>query len=256
MEESVENAVQYFNRSVNHQLKFYETLLDGVSFKDTAHVFELGCGTGAMSARLAKEIVPNGRVTACDPEENRIRLAVENFSDIPHLDFIHGTGSATLENKKDVYDVILSNAVLHWIKEDELEITMDRMFTALKSGGIAAHNFIEGIPNTYKILGKIDKSKVEKLLETVHPIQEEAFAALARKAGFVIVNSRRRLHETEVDTEENLLKLVDASTFGLFEWEKTYNCGKDRGIFVKFEVTETGKFAHRSSLVSFILKKP
>ena len=172
------------------------------------------------------------------------------------MEFIHGTGSAALENKEDVYDVILSNAVLHWVKEDDLENTIGRMFTALKSGGIAAHNFIEDIPNTYKILGKMDESKIKELLKVIHPIQEETFAELARKAGFVIVNSRRRFHETEVDTEENLLKLVDASTFGLFEWEKTYNCGKDRGIFVKFEVTETGKFAHRSSLVSFILKKP
>ena len=185
MEESVENVVQYFNRSANHQLKFYQTLVNGVSFKDTDHVFELGCGTGAMSARLAKEIVPNGRVTACDPEESRIRLAVEKFSDIPHLEFIHGTGSAALENKEDVYDVILSNAVLHWVKEDDLENTIGRMFTALKSGGIAAHNFIEGIPNTYKILGKIDRSKVEQLLETVHPIQEEAFAELAFVPGRV-----------------------------------------------------------------------
>ena len=80
MEESAENAEQYFNRSLHHQFKYYERLINGVSFKDTDHVFELGCGTGAMSARLAKEIVPNGRVTACDPEERLgFALQLKNF---------------------------------------------------------------------------------------------------------------------------------------------------------------------------------
>ena len=256
MDESLEISAEYFKRSANHQLKYFEKLISRTPFKDSDHVFELGCGTGAMSAHIAKEIVPNGKVTACDPEKNRIRIAKDKFSDIPSLQFIHATGSVALEDKKDLYDVILSNAVLHWIKEDELEVTLAKMFTALKNGGISSHNFIEDMPNTYKTLRKINENKVNGMLHIFHPIQEEKFAELARKAGFLVVDSQKYLHVTEVDTEKDLLKLADASTYGLFEWEKAYNDAKDNGLLVEFDVTETGKLAHKSELIHVILKKP
>ena len=256
MDESAEISEEYFKRSANHQLKYFEKLIERTPFKDSDHVFELGCGTGAKSAHIAKEIVPNGKVTACDPEKNRIQFAIEKFSDIPNLQFIYATGLVALENKKDVYDVILSNAVLHWIKEDELKDTLVKMFAALKSGGISSHNFIEDIPNTYKTLRKINEDKVNGMLDILYPIQEEKFAELARKAGFVVVDSQKYLHVTEVNTEKDLLKLADASTFGLFGWEKAYNDARDNGLLVKFDVTDTGKLAHKAEMILVILKKP
>ena len=103
MDESMNGVVEYFKQSINYQLKYYETLMDKIPFQATDQVFELGCGTAAMSARMAKEIVPNGQVTACDPEGTRVRFAMDKFSDIPNLHFIHATGSAALTNKDNLY---------------------------------------------------------------------------------------------------------------------------------------------------------
>ena len=67
MNESKESAAEYSKQSANYQFKYYEKLLDKIPFNATDHVFEIGCGTGEMTARIAKEIVPNGQITACDP---------------------------------------------------------------------------------------------------------------------------------------------------------------------------------------------
>ena len=223
--------------------------------KDTDHIFEIGCGTGAMSAYLAREIVPNGQVTACDPEENRIRFAKQNFAEISNLKFIHATGAVALENKENVYDVIVSNAVLHWIKQDELEKTLEKMFTALKPGGISGHNFNEGIPNTYKTLGKIDASKLEEFLKVRPTMLKEEFAEMSKKVGFVVLDSGKVDNVTQFETEEEILKLVDATTYGLFGWERLYKDAKEKGKKVKFDMSKTGKLKHISKLVHFILKK-
>ena len=256
MDETRESATEYFKRSAGYQLKHFERLITKIPITDKDHVFELGCGTAVMSARMAKEIVPNGQVTACDPEENRIRLAMEKFSDIPNLHIIHATGSAALTDKEDLYDVIVSNFVLHWIKEDELRKTMVHMFNALKSGGIAAHNFINDMPSTYLTLGKMDEEKLKELRTVVYPIKMEKFADLAREVGFVTVHSESSTFDTEFDTIDDLLRMSDASCFGLFGWEKVYNDAKSQGMQIEFDTSDSGKHVHRTKLVSFILKKP
>jgi len=256
MDETAESAAEYFKRSLGHQLKHQEELIDKIPFKDTDYVFEIGCGTAAMSARMAKEIVPNGQVTACDPEESRIRFAIDKFSDIPNLHLIHATGSAALEDKADLYDVILSNAVLHWMSEEELKKTMVNMFNALKSGGIAAHNFLEDMPRSYRSLRKIDEKKVEELMEIMRPIKKEKFADLAREVGFITVYSEVPMSKTEFGTVSDLLKTLDASTFGLFGWEKAYNDAKSKGLQVKFDTSDEGKPIEVIERNVFVLKKP
>ena len=42
MDETPENAAEYFKRSLGHQLKHQEKLIDKLPFKDTDHVFEIG----------------------------------------------------------------------------------------------------------------------------------------------------------------------------------------------------------------------
>jgi len=256
MNEARETAAEYFKRSVKHQLKCYEKLIERLPFRDTDHVFELGCGTAEMSSRLATEIVPNGQVTACDPEESRVRFAMDKFSNIPNLRFIHATGSAALENKADLYDVIVSNAVLHWIEGGELEKTMVNMFNALKSGGIAAHNFNVGIPEAYRLLSSLEEGKLNEYLKIRYVMEEEKFASLCREVGFSILDAGKSEHATECETEEELLKLLDATSYGLFGWEKLFNDAKDKRLTVKFSQSDDGKVQHVATVATFILKKP
>ena len=256
MDETWESAAEYFQRSADYQLKSYEKLIDKIPFKDTDHVFDLGCGTAEMSARMANEIVPNGQVTACDPEKNRIRFAEEKFSDIPNLHFIHATGSEALKNRADLYDVIVSNGVFHWMAEDELRKTMVNMFNALKIGGIAAINFIADIPSTYYTLGKIEEKKMEGLLEILHIIDKEKLVGLTRKVGFVTTYSESYITRKEFDTVSDLLRTADASTYGLFGWEKLFNDAKSRGLQVNFDVSDTGKSIETFNTDIFIWKKP
>jgi len=180
---------------------------------------------------------------------------MDKFSDIPNLHIIHATGSAALKDKEDLYDVIVSNFVLHWMKEPELQDTLRKTFFALKSGGIATHNFDHDLPNTYLSLGKTDEEKMKELHNVNHPIKQEKFADLAREVGFIIVHSEVCMLKTEFDTVSDLLKTMDASTFGLFGWEKIYNDAKSNGLQVEFDTSEEGTPVEVMKNNIFVLKK-
>ena len=256
MDESPESAEEYFKRSLKCQFSYFKKLIEKIPFKNTDHVFELGCGTGAMSAHLAREFVPKGKVTGCDPEGSRIRFAEDKFAETTNLNFMQATGAVALRNKENVYDVVVSNAVLHWINENELDETVENMFVSMKPGGTAAHNFIEDIPDTFKVLGKLDEGKLSKFLDTLHLIKCEKFEALAKKVGFIVVDSCKVDHVTELETEDELVTFLDASTFGLFGWKKLFNDAKEKGTNVNFAKSDLGMIKHVSGLVQFILKKP
>ena len=49
---------------------------------------------------------------------------------------------------------------------------------------------------------------------------------------------------------------MDASTFGLFGWEKAYNDANSKGVQVEFDASDDGKIEEVLKTLSFVLKKP
>ena len=78
-----------------------------------------------------------------------------------------------MEDKASLYGVIVSNAVLFWMKEYELEKTTVSMFNVLKSGGIAAHNLAPEIQNIFT-LQKVGDDNVQGLLEILQAIKRRS----------------------------------------------------------------------------------
>lgn len=132
---------------------------------------------------------------------------------------------------------------------------MAMMFEAVKSGGVSAHNFIEDYPNTFRAMAKVNESRLKEMGSICFPIPIEKFADLAKKVGFEILEWGKTPYVSEHETED-ILRLIDASTYGKLGWEKAFNEAKEKGIDVKFDKTENGKVKHVSEMVHFILKKP
>ena len=82
-------------------------------------ILDLGCGTGELSAYLAKLAGPKGRVLAVDPDKERIRVAKESYKEVENLTFAVGSTSSFPGLGLETYNVIFSNFVLHWIKNIE-----------------------------------------------------------------------------------------------------------------------------------------
>lgn len=121
--------------SVNSQAqyKFASELITKFKLKGSETLLDIGCGDGKISARLSA-MLPNGKVTGIDSSPEMIDFAQRNFSpgEYPNLRFIlMDTLKLTFETE---FDIVFSNAALHWVQGSHLEI-LKGVHRALKPGG-------------------------------------------------------------------------------------------------------------------------
>ena len=253
MAESKLSSETYSRLSTSMQETYAKALEDRIKIPDNSNVLEIGCGTGATAAYVARDVVRNGTVTGCDPQENRIRVAVEKYSAIEGLKFIKSTGVEALKGKEQAYDVIYSNSVLHWMSDEEFEETMRLSFVAMKSGGVAAHKVVEAIPkNVVKVIANSNPGDLKRLYEMVKPISLERLVDVSAKVGFKVVDSGRIPRVTKFDDLKEYLSLLDATFYCKFGVEEGYMQNKHK---IDMPKDKDGKIIHVSPLVFVVLQK-
>ena len=95
-------------------------------------VLDLGCGDGKVTAEIAQSR-RNGTVIGIDNSSSMITLASQQYpaSHYPNLAFkLMDARELAFENQ---FDVVFSNAVLHWIKDHKPVV--DGLFKSLKPRG-------------------------------------------------------------------------------------------------------------------------
>jgi trans-aconitate methyltransferase len=125
------DAEDYANYSKSQQIWGRE-LIDKLQLNGNEHILDIGCGDGKITAEIAGEL-PNGYIIGIDNSEEMIRLAFETYlnKSYPNLEF-------KLLDAHDLdfyekFDVVFSNAVLHWIEDHESILT--RLYQSLKPHG-------------------------------------------------------------------------------------------------------------------------
>ena len=108
----------YFSSS-SSQKKWGLENLAKLHFKGNERVLDVGCGDGKLSAEIAMSL-PEGSVLGIDLSEGMITFSMEHY---PHEIFMNlffmqmDAGELTFDSE---FDVVFSNAALHWIKAPEL----------------------------------------------------------------------------------------------------------------------------------------
>jgi SAM-dependent methyltransferase len=95
-------------------------------------VLDIGCGTGAITAGMAKAVGPDGRVTGIDRDGALLEIARAEHASIPNLRFEHG--DATTLNFHAEFDIVNAARTLQWIAGPALAIS--KMKQAAKSPGM------------------------------------------------------------------------------------------------------------------------
>ena len=95
-------------------------------------ILDLGCGTGELSAYLAELVGPEGKVIGVDPDKERIQLAKETHNQIENLSFVEGSAINFPGIGAEVYNIVFSNYVLHWMGNKQQ--VFNNMCESLKSG--------------------------------------------------------------------------------------------------------------------------
>lgn len=125
------NAKDYENHSESQQIWARE-LISKLSLKGTEKILDIGCGDGKVTAEIAR-LVKNGHVVGIDNSSQMIKLAKKRYpnSSCPNLIFEEMDASNLLFTES--FDVIFSNAALHWIKNHKP--LLQGIFNSLKTQG-------------------------------------------------------------------------------------------------------------------------
>lgn len=93
-------------------------------------VLDVGCGTGAITADIARAVGPNGRVVGLDRDESLLVIARGDHV-LPNLRFVHGDVLNFAFDES--FDIVTAARALQWINPSELAIS--RMVQAAMAGG-------------------------------------------------------------------------------------------------------------------------
>ncbi len=104
----------------------FDDLLRLVKRHEGLRVIDLGCGTGELTRRLA-DALPESDVVGLDSSPEMLAKATAHAR--PGLRFEQGT----IEEVTGEWDVIISNAALHWV--DGHQTLIPRLFALLRPGG-------------------------------------------------------------------------------------------------------------------------
>jgi trans-aconitate methyltransferase len=123
-----------YEKASTHQKEWGNKLISEFNLQGNEKILDLGCGDGTLTQNLAK-LVPNGNVLGIDASKGMINVAKEKESD--NLEFaLMDINNINLNQK---FDIIFSNATLHWIKNHNK--LWDSINKLLKPNGIIRLNF-------------------------------------------------------------------------------------------------------------------
>jgi len=123
-----------YEKASAHQKEWGTKLIAELGLQGTERILDLGCGDGTLSARIA-DLVPDGEVVGIDASRGMIEAAQSKvrknlrflLMDINELNYV------------EEFDVVSSNATLHWIKDHKR--LLRNAGRALRKGGRLRFNF-------------------------------------------------------------------------------------------------------------------
>jgi trans-aconitate 2-methyltransferase len=123
-----------YEKTSAHQKEWGAKLISELALRGNERVLDLGCGDGVNTDLIARAL-PNGEVIGIDASKGMIDAAKPKektnlcfiLMDIDEISF------------EDEFDVIYSNAALHWIK-DHYRL-LRNVLKALRDGGLLRFNF-------------------------------------------------------------------------------------------------------------------
>ncbi|MEM7173219.1 MAG: methyltransferase domain-containing protein [Pseudomonadota bacterium] len=91
-------------------------LLEYAKPSPSEQVLDLGCGTGELSAALARRVGPSGQVTGIDPDGARLDRARKVATpELDNLIFEQASGSDMRQVCDGSIDLVYSNYAFHWM---------------------------------------------------------------------------------------------------------------------------------------------
>jgi trans-aconitate 2-methyltransferase len=125
------DAADYRDSSYQ-QKKWGRELLGKLELRGDERVLDIGCGDGKLTAEIAR-LLPGGHAVGIDSSPEMIEFAREGFPGETHPNLSWEVMDARALDFDGEFDVVFSNAVLHWISDQPL--VLKGVERSLKPGG-------------------------------------------------------------------------------------------------------------------------
>lgn len=180
-------------------------------------ILDLGCGTGELSAHLAELVGQHGKIVAVDPDVHRVHVAQETHKGVKNLMFHEGSTTYFPGMSSETYDIIFSNAVLHWVP-DKSE-AFEKMFRSLRPGGKIVMSYLDHLlPVHEHVYGELNPENLDKILNMFQLETRSNLEKMCMAAGFEIVQSYDEMFvDRQYENGENLCSYFWATTHGMFD---------------------------------------
>lgn len=127
------DAEEYRDAS-SQQKRWGRELVGKLGLLNGESVLDIGCGDGMLAAEMAA-LVPGGSVVGIDSSPEMIYLAGETYPPGEYGNITWEVKDATALDYENEFDVVFSNAALHWVL-DHVPV-LEGIARALKLGGKA-----------------------------------------------------------------------------------------------------------------------
>ncbi len=156
-------------------------LISRICSRDFNRILDLGCGPG-NSTNALKTNFKNSEIIGIDASDNMLEKAIKDHPDLEFKKCFLPNGLNEIDGK---FDLIFSNACIHWIPEQR-EL-LSKCKEKLNAGGILAVQipFIQNAP-FYKILYKLVDEKWQNLssIKNFHNLMPEEYYDLLNELCF------------------------------------------------------------------------
>jgi SAM-dependent methyltransferase len=147
------------------------------------HVIDIGCGYGVPAVWLLS-LFPQARVYGLDPDRRRVTIAARAFGD---------RGSAAVGKAPDLpaaspdqVDTALMLDMIHLISDDELRLTLRRLYDKIVPGGKLILRTTVPSRKAVHWLRRIEEWRLKALRLTPHFRSSEEVTALLSESGFMV----------------------------------------------------------------------
>jgi trans-aconitate methyltransferase len=115
------NAEDYAKHS-SAQQNWAKELISKLKLNGYESVLDIGCGDGRITAEIAHRL-SDGTILGVDSSNDMIQLAFKNFPQEKHPSLSFELVDARQLLFKEQFDIVFSNAALHWIKDHKSVIS-------------------------------------------------------------------------------------------------------------------------------------
>jgi trans-aconitate 2-methyltransferase len=183
-------------------------LLELLAAKPGEHILDLGCGTGQLTAQIAKA---GAKVVGVDNSLEMVTQARANFPAEKFPDIEFEVADATKLMFERPFDAVFSNAVLHWVKPAS-EAAL-RMFHSLRPGGRLVVEF-GGHGNVARVVAAIHAGARQVGVDfpaDINPWYYPSigqYAGVLERAGFDVVSALLFDRPTELEGADGLANWI------------------------------------------------